>query len=255
MAEEVTIFVRPNENYTYKTPFQTINIIQMSEDEQDDPDPITPGTDPEPLLIAYSTNGTDFINFNKTNWKPSNNTTHSGLIINDIGLTITNSNWDCRYYYEGIPTSNYLYIKTKHNTILEITMEELRNLTFNHFNLKSIITCTNEIEETIESNTDFDKLNMIDSPNNLINYTEWSTEGFEIETERMNICYNPDTDELYIGKQLYIPETTPAYFYNSQDNASEAVFLQNYSFIPSVTFRGKLTKITGASTIFNMTHD
>lgn len=53
MAEEVSIFIRPNENYTYKTPFQTINIVQMSEDEQDDPDPKPPGTDPTEISISW----------------------------------------------------------------------------------------------------------------------------------------------------------------------------------------------------------
>lgn len=53
MAEEVTIFVRPNENFTYKTPFQTINIVQMSEDEQDDPDPVPTTYDFVSPLTAY----------------------------------------------------------------------------------------------------------------------------------------------------------------------------------------------------------
>lgn len=51
MTEEVTVFIRPNENFTYKTPFQTINIVQMSEDEQDDPDPQPPVN---PLALELS---------------------------------------------------------------------------------------------------------------------------------------------------------------------------------------------------------
>jgi len=65
MAEEISIFIRPNENYTYKTPFQTINIVQMSEDEQDDPDPKPPTPPPTQISIMWPT--TEGIETNNVN--------------------------------------------------------------------------------------------------------------------------------------------------------------------------------------------
>lgn len=81
MAEEVTIFVRPNENYTYRTPFQTINIVQMSEDEQDDPDPepitydfVSPltayGIDPDNLTLETSITTTESTTENSFWYEP-----------------------------------------------------------------------------------------------------------------------------------------------------------------------------------------
>lgn len=265
MAEEVTIFVRPNENYTYKTPFQTINIIQMSEDEQDDPDPIKPGTDPEPLLIAYSTNGTDFINLKEITWKtnPNPEVNIHGLLITNNSFILTTSSSTLSHnisniiYYYQLPTTNKYYFKTKYNKIIEIDDAGLYKWSFQLFNLKSIIPCTNEMAETFNSFNNFDKLNAINDMQELINYTTWGTTNEFNEYSPPNVCYIPETDELYIGKKSYIPETTGAYFYNNNDVVQEDTIwaFQNSIDYAAMQFRGRLLKITEASTIFNMTHE
>jgi len=256
MAEEVTIFVRPNENYTYKTPFQTINIIQMSEDEQDDPDPIPPGT---PLLTAFSTDGTHYTNFNEIEWKPRDgNKPDTSFIISSRGFNyfnkINNPIVSVQYYYE-LPEHDTMYLKTKYNKIIELdgTTGQAR---FKFFDIKSIIPCTNEIINNTIRGDEFEKIDRIEGIST--NYLLWDTENTEYDDFQFNICYIPSTDEMYFTPVTEMPLTTPKYFLNKEADYFEvgtATFSQTTGEGGDIDSSKFKIKITGASTIFNMTHD
>lgn len=52
MTEQTTIYIKKNENYTYRTPFQTINIVQMVDESVD---PLTLELSPSTVPIPTST--------------------------------------------------------------------------------------------------------------------------------------------------------------------------------------------------------
>lgn len=209
MTEDIEIFIRPNQNYVYKTPFQTISIIQMSEDDQDDTDPVTPPPEPEQLTMTFTAITDEPHTIYKTLIFPENQ-----LPQNMLTGTTWNGYADVCYFESsnnimglGFNTQNTSIISLngqysiRDSSVYSLTME----LTFSDFKCNSLVLYNfdrSKFYETLTGGTadlstiTFDKCCYIygGTQGNMDPYTAEKEDI--INNRSSNFYYHVETDEI-----------------------------------------------------------